>query len=272
MTEREYRQNPAISRSELWRMHESPEKFKWFRDHPPAPTPSLTFGQLVHKLILQPETLYDDFAIVPEIDRRTKAGREAYAEWASGVETQTIVDSDDFKKAQEMARAVLQNRLSAKLLNGSHEIPFFWTDEDTGEDCKCRCDCLTSEDERLIIVDYKTAGSAKTDVFNQSIFKYGYHFQAAMYSTGVKTALDLDYLPEFRFIVQEKTAPYAVNVVTIPETVMQAGMDVYREYLGIYHECKLTDYWYGYNGPFDEPCEAYLPPYVSLGVDDNSDG
>ena len=34
MTEKEYRQYPAISRSELWRIRESPEKFKWYREHP----------------------------------------------------------------------------------------------------------------------------------------------------------------------------------------------------------------------------------------------
>ena len=32
MTEKEYRQHPAISRSELWHIRESPEKFKWYRE------------------------------------------------------------------------------------------------------------------------------------------------------------------------------------------------------------------------------------------------
>ena len=72
MTEKEYRQHPAISRSELWHMHESPEKFKWYRDHPPEPTPSLLFGHVVHKLLLQPDTFDTEFAIAPELDRRTK--------------------------------------------------------------------------------------------------------------------------------------------------------------------------------------------------------
>lgn len=278
MTEREYRQHPAISRSELWRMSESPAKFKWFRDHPPVPTPSLIFGQLVHKLILQPETFNEDFAVMPEFNRRTKAGREAYLEWVDTVDCETVVDADTLHEAQEMASAVFQNRLAARILEdrhdivtlkSQHEVPFFWTDPDTGEECKCRCDALTVIDDRIVIVDYKTAGSAKTDVFNQSIYKYGYHLQAAMYSEGVMRAMEIDYRPEFWFAVQEKSPPYAVNVVTIPETVMQAGIDVYREYLGIYHQCRETDYWYGYNGPFDEPAEAYLPGWYQLGVEED---
>lgn len=278
MTEREYRQHPAISRSELWRMSESPAKFKWFKDHPPEPTPALTFGQVVHKLILQPETFEDDFAILTDVDRRTKVGKEAFDAFLNRLDGRTAIIQSDYEKAQEMASAVFQNRLAASILedrhdiailSSQHEVPFFWTDPDTGEQCKCRCDALTVIDDRIVIVDYKTAGSAKTDVFNQSIYKYGYHLQAAMYSEGVMRAMDLEYRPEFWFVVQEKSAPYAVNVVTIPETVMQAGIDVYREYLGIYHQCRETDYWYGYNGPFDEPTEAYLPGWMQLGVEED---
>ena len=62
MTEREYRQHPAISRSELWKMHESPEKFKWYKEHPIEPTPALLFGQLVHKMLLQPESFHTRYA------------------------------------------------------------------------------------------------------------------------------------------------------------------------------------------------------------------
>ena len=49
MTEKEYREHPAVSRSELWRISESPEKFKFYRDNPQEPTPTLIFGQLFHR-------------------------------------------------------------------------------------------------------------------------------------------------------------------------------------------------------------------------------
>ena len=75
MTEKEYRQHPAISRSELWHIRESPEKFKWYREHPEQPSPALIFGQVFHKLALEPNTFYDEFAVAPIIDRRTKDGK-----------------------------------------------------------------------------------------------------------------------------------------------------------------------------------------------------
>ena len=65
MTEKEYRAHPAISRSELWRFHESPQKFKYAKDNPPAPTPALLFGQVFHKLALEPETFSEEFIAAP---------------------------------------------------------------------------------------------------------------------------------------------------------------------------------------------------------------
>lgn len=271
MTEKEYRSHPAISRSELWKLDESPEKFKWFRDHPMPPTPTLLFGQAVHKLLLEPETFDRDFAVMPEYDRRTKDGREAYSAFLDGVCGRSVITAADYQKAVEMAKKALSVPAVAELLTGKHEEPFFWTDEDTGEECKCRVDCLNETDGTYTVVDYKSANSAKTEVFNRDIFKYGYHVQAAHYTTGVMKSLDLTERPDFVFIVQEKSPPYAVNIITVPPEVMLAGIDKNRELLGIYHECKVTGYWPGYMGMLDEPNEAYLPSWLSLGVDESDE-
>ena len=56
MTELEYRSHPAISRSELWKMHESPEKFKWYKEHPVEPTSELLSGS--RKIISSAKTCF----------------------------------------------------------------------------------------------------------------------------------------------------------------------------------------------------------------------
>lgn len=270
MTEKEYRSHPAISRSELWRMDDSPEKFKWFREHPPATTPAFLFGQVAHKLLLQPDTFDTEFIVMPPIDRRTKAGKEQYEAFLSEAGERAVVTADDYDKAAAMVEAALRNQTVATWIeHGFAEVPFFWTDPDTGVDCKCRIDLLTTDAENApLIVDYKTAGSAKTDVFNQHLFKYGYHFQSAMYSEGVMTASNLIERPSFIFIVQEKTAPYSVNLISVSAEVTLAGLDKYRELLGTYKFCSDSGYWYGYNGPLDEVNESYLPGWMQLGVED----
>ena len=260
MTEKEYRQHPAISRSELWRMHESPEKFKFYRENPPEPTPALLFGQVVHKLMLQPETFDDDFAVAPNIDRRTKDGKEAYSAFLTASEGKSIVTPDMYETAQSMAQRALQGPFVEKLLSGEKETPFFWTDEDTGIDCKCRVDCLTEIGENLIIVDYKSCTDASNDGFMRDAIRFGYHFQAAMYSEGVER--NTGRKPLFVFIAQEKTEPYSINIFQAEEAFVQYGEDVFRELMGIYHECRTTGVYWGYLGKLSIVNELCLPSYL----------
>ena len=110
MTEKEYRQSEGISKSALFRMTESPEKFKWAKEHPEEPTPALLFGQVVHKLLLEPHGFDHEFAVMPVVDRRTKAGKEAFAEWAAGLMPgQQAVDAETYQKAAEMVEKALNN-------------------------------------------------------------------------------------------------------------------------------------------------------------------
>ena len=115
-------------------------------------------------------------------------------------------------------------------------------------------------------MDYKTAQSAQTDRFVHDMIRYGYHLQAAMYTEGVMKHKRLKYRPDFIFVVQEKTPPYSANVIYVPSdsSVMMYGDEKFREFIGILHQCKLTDNWFGFNGPFGDMSEAYLPGYIGL--------
>jgi hypothetical protein len=156
-----------------------------------------------------------------------------------------------------------------KLLSGVHEQEFFWTDEMTGEQCKCRVDCLTEIDGEPVIVDYKTTANAATYKFNRDLFSYGYFMQAAMYGEGVRVNLRLGKLPRFIFIAQEKKPPYAINRIEATEDVIQLGYDKFRELLGMYHDCKETDYWFGYTGMYNETNEAGLLEWVKDNDEDS---
>lgn len=264
MTELEYRSHPAISRSELWKIRESPEKFKWYKDHPEPPTPSLLFGQAAHKLLLEPDTFNDEFAVAPKVNLRTNAGKEKMDAFREENAGKTILPEEDYNKAALMALKCRSDPDTFRLLHGKHELPIFWTDEPTGEKCKCRLDVLNELDGEPVIVDYKTTSDARTDSFMRSVFKYGYHFQSGMYGAGVQSALKLESLPRFILIAQETKPPYAINRVELQTDVIQHGYDLFRQYIGIYHECKELGLWYGYNGPLGLMNEVELPDWVRM--------
>ena len=261
MTEKEYRQSEGISRSELWRMKDSPEKFKWFLEHPDDPTPALIFGAALHKLILEPDTFYDEFTVQPSVDRRTKEGKAMWETWLADNEGKTPVSVNDMAKMQAMADAVNANSYAKLLLDGKHELPVFWKDELTGELCKVRLDCLKEVNGKTLIVDYKTTGDASTEAFIRSAIKYGYHFQAAMYIEGYRQATGVD--AQFVFIAQEKEPPYSINILQADDLLVNHGHNLFREYIGLYHDCKLTGNWWGYLGPYNMVNNLPLPAYLA---------
>ena len=253
MPNREYRAAEGISRSELFKIKKSPLHFKYALEHPSEPTAALTFGQAAHKYILEPYTFLDGFAVLPDLDRRTMAGKEAYSDFVMANAGKTIIAKDDMKTIYDMKAMVDQNETARRLLQGKPERTFFWTDEPTGERCKCRPDCLTEYDGKKYIVDYKTTDSCEDGHFERSCRKYGYQFQAGMYTEGVFN----NTLEEwgFAFVAQEKAPPYAVRVYFCSSDFVAEGIDQFRELIGIYHDCKVTGNWYGYEGPMDMPSE-----------------
>lgn len=266
MTEREYRQSEGISRSELWLLNPdnggTPEKFKWAREHPEKPTPTLIFGTLVHCLLLEPDNFSKQFAVWDDaIKKTTKEGKAAYAEFADALMGRQEVSRTMYEQAVEMVLKLRSTPFVGKLLVGEHEMPIKWTDEMTGELCKIRLDCLTEINGELLIVDYKTAADASPDGFTRHALKYGYDFQAGMYSEGVEATTGKK--TRFVFVVQEKEPPYAVNVFDAGEDFIQHGKDKMRELLGIYHECKITNNWYGYMGADPVIAELSLPAWAA---------
>ena len=265
MTDKEYRQMEGISRSELWKLRESPEKAKWAWEHPEEPTPALLFGQAAHKMMLEPADWQEDFVVAPATDRRTKEGKAAWLEFSEAVGDRAVISGEDFTKVLQMVEQAGKNPFVLKLLEGQRELPITWTDELTGEPCKARLDCVSKVGDKTVIVDYKTPADASTDAFMRTAVKYGYDLLAAMYSEGYKAATGEDAL--FVFIAQEKTEPYAVNILQADEVFVRRGHDIFRELIGIYHDCKKTDNWYGYLGPYNMVNNLALPAWLAKEVE-----
>ena len=261
MTENEYRSHPAISRSELWKIKESPEKFKYWKENPEEETQALVFGRLFHSILLTPENLDSEFAIQPNVDRRTKEGKIEYTNYIEKSKGKKVVDIDMVGKAAAMAESVRTNELCRKLLDGEREVPVFWKDELTGEDCKCRFDVRKKMGDKTLIIDVKTTENAETDAFIRSAIKYGYDFQSAMYSEGEEK--NTGEKPIFVFIAVEKKPPYAINILQADELFLKRGYDIYRNLLGTYHYCKTTNNWYGYKGSENVINNLCLPSYLA---------
>lgn len=262
MTEQEYEAHSGVRRSALWNLKRSPRHFRYELEHPSEPTQAMVFGAAVHSAVLMPETFKEQYCVI-DADLRTKEGRAA--KQAAMEAGKTLLTKDQLEAVNGICESLTGDMFARKLLTGQHENPYFWTDDVTGEGCKCRTDCEVDIGGQHIIVDFKTCADASTDAFMRDALRMGYHVQAAMYCEGVKAVTGHE--SSFVFVCVEKEAPYAINILQADEAFLLYGLDEYRYLMGLYHECMEKNEWPGYAGLSGNVNTLELPAWLKKGVE-----
>lgn len=250
MENADYHAHPAISKSHLDLIARSPLHY-WARYIDPKrvvpePTPAMRIGSAVHTHVLELHKWDAEYIVAPDgLDRRTKAGKEAWAAFEAEANGRTVLSREDADLVMHMGRAVLSHPAAAMLLAmaGEAETTHMWTEPTTGLQCKCRPDWLTSDG---IVVDLKTTEDASPREFRRSIAKWRYHCQAGWYTAGLEAATG-ERPAGFIFIAVEKKAPFAVGVYAADQEMIHHGYDTAMRDLQKLAECKSNGRWPAYS-------------------------
>ena len=115
------------------------------------------------KYVLERDDFFTEYAVVPQVDRRTKVGKETIDVFKREHQKQSWIDHDDFEVIQQMRDALYANAEIKQILTVEHrtEVPFIWVDDETGEICKCKADIITELDGVPTVIDYKTTLSCE---------------------------------------------------------------------------------------------------------------
>ena len=234
-------------------------------DTPRPETPALLLGRAVHAAVLEPDTFESRYAVAPICDRRTKAGKEAWASHlAAHPDAATITASDAETVAGIVASIAAHPVARHAARGGEAELSGYFTDPETDVHCRIRPDYLRAADG--IMVDLKTTLDASPGAFQRSINTFGYHVQAAMYAAGHE-AITGDPPRDFLFVTAEKSPPYAVAVYRIDEAALEVGRRTYRRALRLWADCLERDRWPAYS----ERIEAISLPAWAFTNDEESD-
>jgi hypothetical protein len=236
-----------------------PAKFRYEQDNPPAPTKTFDYGNAAHKTVLGngPKLIL--------VDHDAWTTKDAKAEVAEARAKGGIpLKRHEMQMVKDMAEAIRRHPLAAALLDpafGAPEQSGFWIDGPTGIRRRVRFDWLPSiQGGRLIIPDYKTTTDASDDAVQKDIAKYGYNCQGAWYEEAAQ-ALELGGVDaEMLLVVQEKKAPYLVNIVGFDFFSREIGRAKNRVAIEKFAECQSTGHWPGYAD--DEPNYLSLPGYA----------
>lgn len=236
----EYHSRPEISKSGLDQIDRSPAHFQAYRQEPREETASLRFGTAVHAAVLEPDAFERGYIPAPEgLDRRTKAGKEAWAALESS--GKTILTLSEWSAIQRIGEAVRGHRAAAELLTeGEAELSFFSALE--GVAVKCRPDWFRTDG---IVVDLKTTQDASASGFAKSVASYRYHVQHALYADLLESLGHR--ITAFVFVAVEKTPPYAVGVYELDPDAVVVGREAYQRNLDTYRRCLETDFWPAYS-------------------------
>jgi len=236
-TNEQYHSNDAISHSKLELFRRRPvsyyRRFVAKTVARPETTEAFRLGSAAHCAVLEPDTFWARYALRPDgIDRRTKDGKAAFAEFEAANMGKTIITQDEAGEVREMNAAVQHHPLASQLLAaGSPELS--WRVSPAGGlALQCRTDwfnpagCELSAG-RPYVADLKTVESLDADAFRnfeRACFSFGYHRQAGFYLPLITEILGSPVF-DFYFIVVEKAEPYGTAVYRLSDAATARGHD-----------------------------------------------
>ena len=242
---------PSLSASGMKKiLQDCPARF-WWENRRLNPqfeeekTKALSIGRAAHTWLLQGELFEREIGVMPaELDLRSNAGK-AFAAQTKG-EGKTLIRAAEFEEIKAMREAAMRSRLVREALSdGRPEKSLFWQDTETGVWMRCRPDWLPTKLAGPVD-DFKTSTSAHPGDFERTIEDYGYHVQAAHTLEGIQ-AVTGERPEGFRFIVQEKTAPYLVSLCALDDEALMWGRRLARRAIRIFATCLERGWWPGYD-------------------------
>jgi hypothetical protein len=222
----------------------------------------LDLGTALHLALESQLSFETAYILRPEgMDKRSKAGKEAFAEFESSVGNKIILERDVFYRILGMVQSikntddvVLQSLMASPRQS---ECSIFWTEQCIEQ--KCRPDSLIQPTEHCIELimerwpnlldvpfgisicnDFKTTSKgASPTKFAYACRDYGYYLKAAHYLAGTQADL-------FSWVAIESVAPYNCALYWFDPQKAPYYLNRRTELLMKLNQCNETNRWPGY--------------------------
>jgi len=250
----EYHSMEGISKTNLDWINKSPAHFRYNRAHPMKQTPAMAIGSAVHSAVLEPDLFLKEYCKAEKFDRRTKAGKEAYADFEAQNEDKIVIDTETYDMVMAMSDKVNSIPMFRNIMDGAKtEVSAFYNW--SGILRKSRADIFREDG---ILADLKTCEDASYDAVQRSIVNWRYYVQSPFYLDNFTAATHRKY-NQFIFIFVEKKPPYGVAFYAAGKEMLNKGTVAYKRNLDTYRECLETDVWPDYP---ETIIDVSLPPWA----------
>ncbi len=208
---------------------------------PREATDAMSLGTALHTLALEPEKFDREFAIWCGLDKRTKEGKAAWAEFAESSKGKTVITQEQLEAARRMADAIRSHSLARPVIEdaGMVEQAIRWHDDESGLWVRNLMDKWSPN--LAIVADIKTSSDPSPGAFAKSVANFNYHRQAALYSRGAQAVFGKPV--DFMFIVVGSQEPHEVACYLLDKAAIELGDRLNQSDLAEIAERKRSGQW-----------------------------
>lgn len=201
---------------------------------------TMDFGTLVHLLVLEPHHLLSKVAIFPGANPTAAESREFNA----GHQGMMVFDEPTFHMAENARDKLLNQMVMGRLFGdylaeGESEASIYYTDPDTGVECRTRMDLRHPD----VLFDLKTTAYAHSKQWVRHALKLHYDLQAYMYSLADCLYSGLETPRPFVFVTVENEYPLSTAARRAGVNFLTDGGRKYKHAITAYAACAKADYW-----------------------------
>lgn len=240
-----YRASEGLSKHEFDNFLIAPAYYKWKKTKEWKPSREMILGTLIHSLALEDRT---DFAVGPNVDKRTKAGKEEWQAFCEeNIGKEIITQEEEFRVMSATAKVYCLFKSAAVTID-QVEASMFW--ERSGVQCKGRPDLIGTYSGNPCIIDLKT--TSDFNKFDQKFFSFGYDIQAAWYRRGLMEITSKE--TEFWFLVVDTEEPFFCQWVLLSGEAINKADERIDEGLEQFELCQQKNSW-----PEPAPVRVMMP-------------
>lgn len=234
----DYHKHPALSWSKFKHFLNSPYHYQFnvINKSEGASSDALRFGTLVHAAILEPDLLFNSYAIMPDFgDMRVTKNKEAKKDWLENHKDKKFqITQDEWVRLSNITTNFQKLNFNLKDFFVEQSIFAKYVDLDL----KAKPDAFNFD----CILDVKTSSETLSS-FKYTINKYMYQYQLAFYDLVLVLNEYENKMREFKFIYVQSQNECEVGIIKINPVKVFDKQEYLISKLKDFGMCKQENIW-----------------------------
>ena len=231
ITKESLNQRP-LSYSSLKEFAKSPAHYIEYLRKEREPSKEMLFGSMIHCLLLTPQLFEDQFAVMANVDKRTKEGKLAYEKFVADAIGKDVVAEQDYDDANNLVNKVITQSHITDLIKNCNVFEEEWKADIDGLPFRGFYDGVADD----YILEIKTTSDGNPRTIINDFYNRQYHIQAGLYhkASGSKP---------IKYVIIETKAPYNIYVADSEQAYLDYGINQFSSLIDKFKECLHNNLW-----------------------------